>query len=394
MPRVRTLAGLTALLLGFAAVVGTASSAASSSKAPYVIGADTSLTGPLAFLGSPLRAGEAAYYKYVNAHGGINGHPVKFIALDDQSGDTTTALTAARQLIEQDHALALTGWILTNVESAIQPYAVREDVPMIARGCDSTIATPKNKVVYCADPAEAQEATPEVQFAATKVNKKKPVKVAVLNINSVAQIQLQRKIVSESQAKGWKVVVKQLVATDTTDMSAQASDVQKSGATIAIVSLDTERIQLFDQALRGLGVKIPIVNFDGGADEPTLASLKDPLLYSLSSTAMPTDTTPAVKQYVAAMKAEGSTPLQQPSEDGYVEGEVVGAALKKCGWPCSASKLNSTMQTLGTVNTNGLAVAPLKYTKSYFLGDTAGKFYAWNTAKKRPVAVSGLIPLQ
>jgi branched-chain amino acid transport system substrate-binding protein len=48
------------------------------------------------------------YQAWLNARGGIDGHPLKIIIMDDQ-GSATTALQDVKQLVEQDHVNAIAG---------------------------------------------------------------------------------------------------------------------------------------------------------------------------------------------------------------------------------------------------------------------------------------------
>jgi branched-chain amino acid transport system substrate-binding protein len=371
---------------------GGSGSSSTSNSDPYVVGAVTSLSGSLAFIGNALKSGSAAYYNYVNSQGGVNGHPIKFIAEDDASGDVNTALTATHQLVQQDGALVLSGWVLTNIESAVEPYAARQNVSMVVQGCDPTIADAASKVVFCASLPENLEDQAEVQFASTKASSG-PVKVAILSMDSVAQAQLEKRIAADAKAKGWQVVLQQLVPLTASDMSAQASAVQSSGATIFIGSLDSQREQLFDKSLRSLGSKIPIVNYDGGAALGTLDALKDPNLYVYSGDGFPTDSGSAIALYDKLMKAAKADPAAGFAINGYLEAMVTVAGLKACGWPCSPSQLVTAMTGLGTVSTGGISVSPVKYSSSYYLGLTGGKFYAYNTQQSKPVVVSGFYPV-
>jgi branched-chain amino acid transport system substrate-binding protein len=88
---------------GFAASV-TNASAASATGTPVVIGSISALSGPVT-IPDPQNTAKA-YFNYVNAHGGINGHPIKYTALDD-AGNPANAAQDARQLVEQDNVVAL-----------------------------------------------------------------------------------------------------------------------------------------------------------------------------------------------------------------------------------------------------------------------------------------------
>ena len=53
---------------------------------------DLALAGVYAQIGESDNWGAEAYFKYVDAHGGINGHQVKYITLNNQSSSDCAAL--------------------------------------------------------------------------------------------------------------------------------------------------------------------------------------------------------------------------------------------------------------------------------------------------------------
>lgn len=73
---------------------------------PIVVGSVNALSGPVTF--PEASAAAAAVFKRVNAQGGINGHPIKYIPVDDGS-DATKGAAAARQLVSSDHAVGMVG---------------------------------------------------------------------------------------------------------------------------------------------------------------------------------------------------------------------------------------------------------------------------------------------
>jgi len=91
---------------GFGVSFSTAASASSASGTPVVIGSISALSGPIT-IADPQNTANA-YFKYINAHGGINGHSIKYTALDD-AGNPANAAQDARQLVEQDNVVALIG---------------------------------------------------------------------------------------------------------------------------------------------------------------------------------------------------------------------------------------------------------------------------------------------
>ena len=69
-----------------------------------------------------------AYFKKVNAEGGINGRKVKFISLDD-GYSPPKAVEQVRKLVEQDEVLALFQTLGTPGNSAIHKYVNGKKVP-------------------------------------------------------------------------------------------------------------------------------------------------------------------------------------------------------------------------------------------------------------------------
>lgn len=104
-------------------------SGSNGSKSTYVIGQIGTFSGTYGTSGIGGRYGLDAWAKYTNAHGGINGHKVKVISMDDKL-DAATALTAAKTLVEQDHVLAIVG-VQSVVEDNITSYIDSGTVPVI-----------------------------------------------------------------------------------------------------------------------------------------------------------------------------------------------------------------------------------------------------------------------
>lgn len=101
------------------------------------IGATVPLTGPAAPGYSEIAPAMNALFKWVNAHGGVNGRKIKFIYLDDKYDPKTTA-TLTRKLVLTDHIFADVGSLGTPTNLAIQKYLNSEKVPhlFIESGCN------------------------------------------------------------------------------------------------------------------------------------------------------------------------------------------------------------------------------------------------------------------
>jgi ABC-type branched-subunit amino acid transport system substrate-binding protein len=73
------------------------------------VGTISTQTGPISSNFSSLIYGEEAYFKYINAQGGINGRQINLKYTLDDGGNPSQFTQLANTLINQDHVFAVTG---------------------------------------------------------------------------------------------------------------------------------------------------------------------------------------------------------------------------------------------------------------------------------------------
>ena len=95
---------------------------------PFVLGSICSCTGPVVSIRRSLDVLKA-WAKYVNAHGGLNGHPVKLVTEDDGQ-NPARALAAAKKLVEQDKVQAIVGQ-MSLVDSTWASYVDGKGIPVV-----------------------------------------------------------------------------------------------------------------------------------------------------------------------------------------------------------------------------------------------------------------------
>ena len=86
-------------------------------------------SGPLSAYGVSGRA-EAAYFRKINAEGGINGRKIRFISYDDAYSPPKT-VEQARRLVESDEVFLIFGTLGTPTNTAIQRYMNTKKVPQL-----------------------------------------------------------------------------------------------------------------------------------------------------------------------------------------------------------------------------------------------------------------------
>jgi branched-chain amino acid transport system substrate-binding protein len=92
------------------------------------VGRTIAYSGPASAHG--LGKAEDAYFKSLNAKGGINGRKINFISLDD-SYSPPKAVENARRLVESDQVALLFNALGTPLNVAIRPYMNQKKVPQL-----------------------------------------------------------------------------------------------------------------------------------------------------------------------------------------------------------------------------------------------------------------------
>jgi len=97
-------------------------------------------TTPLSGLAAPYASvskGADAYFKYVNAHGGVNGRSITYKVLDDGYNPSLT-VPLTRQLVEQDKVFAIFNALGTETNLAVRQYLNQAKVPQLFVGSGGT----------------------------------------------------------------------------------------------------------------------------------------------------------------------------------------------------------------------------------------------------------------
>ena len=100
------------------------------------VGGHFPLTGPAAPGYSEIPAAIDAYFKHVNANGGVNGRQLKMIARDDGYNPTNT-VKVTKQLVLQDKVFAILGGLGTPTHTKVVDYLNASRVPdiFVSSGC-------------------------------------------------------------------------------------------------------------------------------------------------------------------------------------------------------------------------------------------------------------------
>jgi branched-chain amino acid transport system substrate-binding protein len=118
-----------------AATGATSAAAAAPKGAPIKIGVIGSLTGAQASSSDQGATVAPAWAAWINANGGLNGHPVQVIVMDDK-GDPATAQAAGQQFIADGVSAIIVS--SDNLVSAFDSAAIAKGIPLIGGPSDET----------------------------------------------------------------------------------------------------------------------------------------------------------------------------------------------------------------------------------------------------------------
>jgi branched-chain amino acid transport system substrate-binding protein len=206
------------------------------------IGGTVPLSGPAAAFGV-VGPGAAAYFAYVNDHGGVNGRKIQYEYLDD-GYDPTRTVELTRQLVQQDGVLAVFNTIGTDNALAVRPFLNQLGVPELFAGTGaSAMADPGHyrwSMPYL--PSFAAEGAIYGRYLVQHLPK---AKIAVLQEDSDYGKNLLAGLKKGLARKGRIVGTERYELTDT-NVSAQVSKLKAAGAnTLMVFATPQFAIQAF-----------------------------------------------------------------------------------------------------------------------------------------------------
>jgi branched-chain amino acid transport system substrate-binding protein len=95
-----------------------------------VFGQAAPLDGPAAALGQGMRDGLLAAFEEANKAGGVKGHKLELVSVDD-GYEPNRSIEVTRKLLDEDKVFALIGPVGTPTSAATQPIATEAGVPFI-----------------------------------------------------------------------------------------------------------------------------------------------------------------------------------------------------------------------------------------------------------------------
>ncbi|RAP34379.1 ABC transporter substrate-binding protein [Candidatus Marinamargulisbacteria bacterium SCGC AG-439-L15] len=318
-----------------------------------LVGVSAALTGPSQKLGQDLLQGSEAYFKYINAKGGIHGQPIKLIIYDDQYNPKLTIQNTI-QLIEKDKVDLLFGYTGTPTVTRILPLLKFYNNTYLFfpfTGAEPQRTPPYNNHTYNLRASYLEEVSGLVQNF-IKLNRKR---IAIF---------YQADAYGRN---GWDGVYKTLAKNNLSivgeasytrgsrfqeSFQVQAGLIQKADPDAIIIIGSYEASAGFIRDIRDLGVKAPIANISFVGSNRLLSQLqaleqesgKNYTENLINSQVVPfykDKTLPATREYHKLMKKAHAKPaINFVSFEGFLNAKLLVSILKETTKPFSTAQIS------------------------------------------------------
>lgn len=228
----------------------------------YAIGAVFDITGTGSPLGTPEKETAEMVAKQINDAGGINGHPLKLIVLDNAS-DEAKSVTAMKRLIESDEVLAIIGPSQTGTTLSGAATVEAAKVPLVSCAAGVKIVDPVNPWIFKTAQSDVYAAAKVIDY----LKAKKLMKVAVISVaNAFGQSGLEQ-LKKQAPPAGITLVAEESFQPTDTDMTTQIMKIRGTPAQAVICWGTNPGPAIVAKNMQSLGVKLPLVMSHGVANK-------------------------------------------------------------------------------------------------------------------------------
>jgi branched-chain amino acid transport system substrate-binding protein len=222
------------------------------------LGAILAITGPAANLGLPESRTLQMLADDANAAGGINGRRIELIIRDSQ-GNAEKAISFAKQLIEEEHVLAILGPSTSGESMKLKSLCEENQTILVSCAAAETIVNPVAKWVFKTPQMDSFAA----QMIYTAMKKMGITKIGVVVTNTGfgqgGKAQLERL----APASGIAIAISEVYDSTATDLSGVLTKVRAQNVQ-AVVNWSVEPAQsLVAKNMRQMGFDVPLFQSHG-----------------------------------------------------------------------------------------------------------------------------------
>ncbi len=306
-----------------------------SPTSPYVIGAVFDVSGSGSPLGTPEQDTAKMMEKEINAKGGINGHPVKLVILDNGS-DEAKSLTAMKKLIEQEKVVAIIGPSQTGTTLSGASAVEAAKIPMVSCAAGVKIVNPVQPYIFKTAQSDVHAVAKVIDYLKEKDIKQ----IALISVSNPFGDSGKEQLKIQAAPAGIEIVSEQSFQGTDTDMTAQLMTIRKTKAKAVICWGTNPGPAIVAKNMATLKIDLPIIMSHGIANSKFIelaGSAADGVVFPagklLIAKELP-DTDPqkaVLLAYSESYKKEYSKEADTFGGHAYDAFNIVCDALKKVG---------------------------------------------------------------
>jgi branched-chain amino acid transport system substrate-binding protein len=361
-PTLRAIAFMVALFTGGVyAEPGVTSSA-------IVIGQSAAFTGAASALGTEMRSGATAYFRSVNAAGGVNGRKIELRSLDD-GYESDRAAANTKKLID-DGVFLLFGYVGTPTSNASKPIFTAAKVPFVGpfTGAES-LRTPLNRYIFNVRASYFDETEKIVaQMTGQALDK-----IAVFYQNDdygkAGLLGVERAM----ERRNIKIVATGTVERNTVEVAAAVKSIGKVEPQAVIMISAYKSCAAFIKQMRAAGFNPQFINVSFVGSK-ALAKESGPDGRGVAVTQVvpfPWNTgVPIVKEYQHLLDGSGDKQdYSFTSLEGFIAAKVLVEGLRRSGADLTREKFVTAMETIRDFDLGGYWVTftPASHNGSKFV---------------------------
>ncbi|RNC29914.1 MAG: Leucine-, isoleucine-, valine-, threonine-, and alanine-binding protein [Candidatus Dichloromethanomonas elyunquensis] len=230
-----------------------------SGKESYKIGAVIDVSGNSSSLGIPERDTLLMMAEKINASGGINGHPLELVIMDNKS-DETEAVLATKTLVEKG-VLSILGASSSGPSMAMLKTAQSEKIPMVSMAAASTIVEPAAERQWVFKTAQSDIVM--IHKIMEYLKKNNLTKIAFMYMNNSYGDNGKNAITAAVKDSGISIVAQEKFDAADKDMTPQLTKVKASGAQAVVVWAIPPSASILTKNYKDLGLTIPLIHSHG-----------------------------------------------------------------------------------------------------------------------------------
>ncbi len=320
----------------------------------WVVGHSAPLSGGNAKFGRDIRDGAMAYFAMLNASGGVQGHQIELVSMDDKN-ERKTAGANAKTLLDNKDLVALFGFASATLSLDALPQAEAKKVAFFAPFSGANAVRVNSPVLFTIRASYGEEMEKILNFWTSLGFKRVSVvhyddAVGKQNLEVVTQYLKKINLVPQSLA------IKRNASVGKAEVQALLAQ-QPEMVLNTVLSGAAAQLQ---KELVGMGRMVPTSSLSFvGADQFVAAA--GPVSAGVSIAQVvpsPSSAVPVVRECAKALEAAGSKTLMNTTQlEACFAAKILAEGIRRAKKPVNAQSVLEALSSLGAYDLGGFSVS-------------------------------------